>query len=84
MDDQSSPIVVARAWTEGEASVIKSLLESYEIPCHFQSELLSRIYPLTAESLAPIRIFVSATLADEARRILDEHLRHRAPLHLVD
>lgn len=84
MEDKSAPVVVARAWTEGEASVVKSLLESYEIPCHYQSELPSRIYPVAAESLAPIRIFVPAVLAEEAKRILDEHRRHEAPLHLVE
>ena len=84
MEDQSAPVIVARAWTEGEASVIKSLLESYEIPCNYQSELPSRLYPVPEESLGPIRIFVPAPLAEEARRILVEHRRDEAPLHLVD
>jgi hypothetical protein len=57
MEDNSGPVVVARTWTEGEASVIKSLLESYEIPCHYQSELPNRLYPVPAEGMGPIRIF---------------------------
>jgi hypothetical protein len=85
MEDNSAPVIVARAWTEGEASVIKSLLESYGIPCHYQSEKLpSRIYPVSAEGLGQIRIFVPAALGQEASRILDEHRRRQAPLHLVD
>jgi hypothetical protein len=82
--DKSAPVMVARAWADSEASVIKSLLESYDIPCHYASELPSRFYPLSAEGLGQIRVFVPASLAQEARRILQEHRRHQAPLRLVD
>jgi hypothetical protein len=84
MVDSSAPVIVARAWTQGEASVIKSLLESYSIPCHYQAELPTRLYPLSTEGSAPIRIFAPASLAQEAIRILDEHRRREAPLRLVD
>jgi hypothetical protein len=82
--DILEPVVVARVWTESEASIIKSLLEGYSIPCHFSSELPHRLYPLSAEGLGQIKIFVPARLAEEARQILDEHLRSQANLHLVD
>jgi hypothetical protein len=82
--DKSEPVVIARAWADSEASVIKSLLESYSIPCHYSSELPARLYRLPAEELGPIRIFVPASLAEEARRILDEHRRNQANLRLVD
>ncbi len=84
MGNDLAPVVVARSWTDSEASVIKSLLDSYSIPCHYQSELPSRLYPVSTESLAPIRIFVPASVAQEAIRILDEHRRRAASLHLVD
>ena len=82
--DKSEPVVVARAWADSEASVIKSLLKSYSIPCHYSSELPSRLYPVDNEDLGPIRIFVPASLAQEAKRILDEHRRRHAPLRLVE
>ena len=82
--DKSAPVVVARAWADSEASVIKSLLESYSIPCHYSSELPTRFYAPRTEGLGPIRIFVPASLAEEARHILEEHRRHQAPLHLVE
>ena len=84
MEDNSAPVIVARTWTEGEASVVKSLLASYEIPCHYQSELPNRFYSVPAENLGPIRVFVPAPLAEEAIRILNEHRRREATLHLVD
>ncbi len=82
--DKSPPVVIAWAHADSEASVIKSLLESYEIPCHYSSELPTRFYPQPTEGLGQIRIFVPARLAQEARRILDEHRRHEAPLRLVE
>jgi len=71
--DKSNPVVVARAWLEGEASVIKSLLESYDIPCHYSTGFPVRFYPLSPEREGPIKIYVPAELAEEARRILEEH-----------
>ncbi len=82
--DKSAPVIVARAWTDSEASVIKSLLESYNIPCHYSSELPHRIYPMSVEGLGEIRIFVPAAFAQEASQILEDHRRHGAPLRLVD
>lgn len=82
--DVSEPVIVARAWTESEASIIKSLLEGYSIPCYYSSELPHRLYPVSAEGLGHIRVFVPASLADEAEQILDEHRRSQANLHLVE
>jgi flagellar biosynthesis protein FlhB len=82
--DKAAPVIVARTWTDSEASVIKSLLESYSIPCHYASELPHRIYPASVDGLGEIRIFVPAAFAQEARQILEEHRRREAPLRLVD
>jgi hypothetical protein len=82
--DRSEPVIVARAWTYSEASVIKSLLESYNIPCHYTSEILNRLYPFSSEDSGRIRIFVPAALAHEARRVLEEHRRNQSPLRLVE
>lgn len=82
--DKSEPVVVARVWANSEASVIKSLLEGYAIPCHYTAELPTRIYPVSAEGPAQIRIFVPAALAQEARSILEEHRRQTTSLDLVD
>jgi hypothetical protein len=81
--DKAEPVVIARAWTESEASVIKSLLESYDIPSHYASEIPNRFYPLR-ESAGPIRIFVPSSLAQEAENILEEHRRQPISLRLVE
>jgi hypothetical protein len=82
--DKSEPVVVARAFTDSEASVIKSLLGSYNIPCHYSSELPSRFYSIPTEGTGQIKILVPASLAQEAKLILEEHRRHKAPLRLVE
>jgi hypothetical protein len=82
--DNSEPVVVARAWNESEASIIKSLLESYSIPCHYSPELPHRLYKVSSEDLGQIKIFVPASVADEARQILEDHRRNQANLHLVE
>jgi hypothetical protein len=82
--DKAAPVIVARTWTDSKAAVIKSLLESYNIPCHYSSELPHRIYPVRVEPQGQIRIFVPAALEEEARGILAEHRRKDANLRLVE
>jgi hypothetical protein len=82
--ESAAPVVIAITSKYSEASVIKSLLESYSIPCHYLSELPHRIYPLSANGLTEIRIYVPAPLAHEALRILSEHRRRDATLRLVE
>jgi hypothetical protein len=78
-----APVVVATTWTTTEASVIKSLLEGYDIPCHSSSELPQLLNPVSLKGPTGIRIYVPAVLAQEARRVLEEH-RRRYHLHLVE
>jgi hypothetical protein len=82
--DRSEPVVIARVWAESEAFVIKSLLESYDIPSHFTSELPTRIYPVSAEGVAQIRIFVAAEHEQDALNILKDHRRQQTQLGLVE
>jgi hypothetical protein len=79
-----APVVIAVIWEQSEASVIKSLLESYSIPCHYVSQLPHRIYPVSASGLAEFRVYVPALLADAARRVLEEHRRKNGSLRLVE
>jgi hypothetical protein len=84
MMDSSAPTVVATTFMDSEASVIKRLLESYSIPCHYSSEIPHALYPITIDGLGEIRIYVPGALADEARRILSEHRRIHMHLRLIE
>ena len=81
--NEEAPVVVATTWMTTEASVIKSLLEGYDIPCHYSSVLPQQVNPRSMGRLTEIRIYVPAPLAQEARRLLAEHRRSRH-LHLVE
>jgi hypothetical protein len=81
---KEAPVVVARVWADSEASVIKSLLENYDIPCHYTSELTNRMYLVPDNSGSGwIRIFVPAALEQEARDILLDS-RPQSPLRSVN
>ena len=82
--DKHAPVVVARVSADSEATVIKSLLESYNIPCHYSSGLPNRLYPLPEQDSARIRIFVPVAFEKDARRVLEEHRRHQTLLRSVD
>ena len=79
-----APIVIAKTWNDTEAAVIKSLLASYQVPCHCTTRIPHNICPINMEGVSEIRIFVPATLASYARDILDEHRRPTTRLRLVD
>ncbi len=78
--DKEAPVVLMRVWAESEASVIKSLLESYSIPSHYSSGLTNRLYA-GLEDHAPgrIRIFVPAAFERQARDILEGHRHQQMP-----
>jgi len=82
--DGPAPTIIATTWMDSEASVIKSLLESYSIPCHYSSEIPHALYPITVDGLGEIRIYVPAGLAADARRILSEHRRINVHLRLIE
>jgi hypothetical protein len=77
-------VVVATVCHPSEASVIRSLLESYGIVCALSSRIPQNLYPVSIEGVTEIHIYVPLTLEQEARHILAEHRRPDSTLHLVD
>jgi len=55
-----------------EAEIIKSKLESYDIPVLLQYEAAGRIFGITMDGLGKVRILVPRELLDEARKVLAE------------
>lgn len=75
--------VVATTSQQSEASVIRSLLEAHGIPCELISRMPQRIYPVSGEGLAEIRVLVPPTLEEEALGILEAYRRPDSPLRPV-
>ena len=74
--------LVVRTWSDGEALLVRQLLESYGIPCQVVSDVPHSLLPLSVDGLGEVRILVPATRVEEARSLLAEHLRQG--LEIVD
>ena len=53
-----------------EAQVIKSLLESYDIPCFLKSNAAPSVHLFTVDGMAEVKIMVVDSLADRARELI--------------
>lgn len=68
-------VLLMRTWDDGEAELVRHLLEIYEIPCQVVSDVPHSISPLTVDGLGEVRIFVPASAAEAAASALAEHRR---------
>jgi len=55
-----------------EADIIKSKLESYQIPVLLQYEAAGRIFGITMDGLGKVKVMVPGSFLEEARKILAE------------
>jgi hypothetical protein len=62
-------------WSDGEAAIIRQLLESYGISCRVTSDVPHSVLPLTVDGLGELRLLVPPGRLDEARSLLAEHRR---------
>lgn len=65
------PVEVYVAVNEMEAQVIKSYLESNDIPVLLMGDAASKIYGLAVGGLAEVRVYVPAPLASKATELLE-------------
>ena len=63
-------VEVRRCRHEAEALVVKSLLESEEIPCVLRSRLAHSVHPFTVGAQGEITVLVPAAEAPRARVLL--------------
>jgi hypothetical protein len=53
-----------------EAQVIKSLLESFDIPCFLKSNAAPSVHVLTMDGMGEVRIMVLESLAKKAKELI--------------
>lgn len=70
MKSSEKMVQVYHARTEMEAQVIKSLLESYGIPCFLKSNAAPSVHTFTMDGMGEVRIMVLESLADKARDLI--------------
>ena len=66
-------MVIFRAHSDIEASVVRGLLEAHGVPSATASDVPHSVFPLTVSALSEVRISVNAGDADAARRIIESH-----------
>lgn len=71
------PVVVFSTVSEIEASVVMALLDSQGIRAFRVSGNPQAIWPMAVTPLGRIQVAVSASLADEARQVIDSHREDR-------
>jgi hypothetical protein len=63
-------VEVYRAPNGMEAQVIKSLLESFNIPCFLKSNAAPSVHTFTMDGMGEVKIMVLESLAEKARELI--------------
>ena len=76
MKNSEEMIEVYRATGEIEAQIIKSLLDSYGIPCLLKSNAAPSVHVLAVDGMAEIKVMVWKSMADKAKELIQgrEHV----------
>ena len=75
MKSSQKMVEVYHARSEMEAQVIKSLLESYDIPCFMKSNAAPSVHTFTMDGMGEVRVMVLESLAERAKELIvsDNH-----------
>ena len=63
-------VEIYRATGDIEAQVIKSLLESYGIPCLMKSEAAPSVHMFAVDGMGEVRVMVWESMAEKARLLI--------------
>ncbi|MFC1914195.1 putative signal transducing protein [Chloroflexota bacterium] len=72
MSKEDKLVEVYRSTSEMEAQVIKSLLESYEIPSLLQSNAAPSVHMFTVDGMGEVKIMVLSSMAASARELIKD------------
>ena len=70
MNKNEKLIEVYKDHNDMEAQVIKSLLESYNIPCFLKSNAAPSVHMFTIDGMAEVKVLVMDSMADKARELI--------------
>lgn len=69
----SDTVVIFKTHSDVEASLVKGLLDSHEIPALISSGLTRAVFPVPASDLGELRIAVPVEHAEDARKLIDSY-----------
>ena len=70
MSKEEKLVEVYKAQNDMEAQVIRSLLESYDIPCFLKSHAAPSVHMFTVDGMAEVKIQVLESMADRAKQLI--------------
>ena len=76
MNKNEKLVEVYKAPNEMEAQVIKSLLESYDIPCFLKSHAAPSVHMFTVDGMGEFKVMVLDSMANRAKKLIksDNHV----------
>ena len=63
-------VQVYKAPKEMEAQVMKSLLESYGVPCFLKSHASPSVHLFTVDGMGEFKVMVMESMAEEAKKLI--------------
>lgn len=75
----AEPIVIFTTNSDVEASLVRGLLETNDIPTMISSGIVRAIFPIPASEAGTLRIAVPADHAEEARRLIESYATVESP-----
>lgn len=70
MSKNEKMVEVYHARNSMEAQVIRSLLESYDIPCVLKSNAAPSVHMFTMDGMAEVRVMVLDSMVEEAKDLI--------------
>ena len=70
MTNKDKMVEIYKAPNEMEAKVIRSLLESYDIPCFLKSNAAPSVHLFTVDGMGEVKVMVLESMADEAKSLI--------------
>ena len=70
MKSNEKMVEVYHAHNGMEAQVIKTLLESFNIPCFMKSNAAPSVHTFTMDGMGEVKIMVLESLAEKARELI--------------
>ncbi|MGD9142853.1 MAG: DUF2007 domain-containing protein [Dehalococcoidia bacterium] len=70
MKSKDKLVEIYKAPNEMEAKVIKSLLESYDIPCFLKSNAAPSVHLFTVDGMGEVKVMVLESMAEEAKSLI--------------
>jgi len=71
---------VHKVFGPAESEVIRTMLESYGIPCIFRGKVLQSVLPFSADGMGEIKVFVPKKDLAMAKKLIQESEKRNSPV----